>query len=352
MAGPFCFRLPARTDARPRQKSSSWFLAREPTHQRRVSGLAPRLAHYQERPFDSAPATISQAGEWRRNPCSRGVMLTPPAKAVPIGSVTRWALYDLRSCPPSFDFLTFLVLAKNAGAEGVLFIPGMVERKFGQYGPKEQLARVGSIVFPACDLYGMPYKSIPPNTDLRDLDIAWPPYAKASPKTIMAGYVMGWLKSVKSPEPFMPSEEALDKVSDRLKGKSIVVHLRWTPYHQERNSSEDWKKWASDHDAYVLEDNRVNLDERCAFHELAKLNFGVNAGHMALSLFSSHRPYISLSYLLGNTVSTSQEWFARQGWYPGDQYPWAGPHQVLEWGAKDDYNSIESAYQSWLANNP
>lgn len=257
----------------------------------------------------------------------------------------RWAIYDLRICPPSFDFLTFLVLAKYHGATHVWLVPGVCESKTFQYDAKEQQKRVETIVLPACELYGMPHKVAPLNGRPRDHDLAWPPYVRSG-KAIHTGYMFGWLRHIKQPEPFMPSQEALNQASDRLKGKAIVVHMRKTRYQDRRNSGKAWKKWAADHNAYVLEDEPISLDERCAIHELARLNIGVNAGPMVLSEYSTHRPYVILKKMAGE-LSTNAEFYARQGWYPGDQYPFAGKNQRLVWNDSDDYQSIEAAYQSW-----
>jgi hypothetical protein len=262
----------------------------------------------------------------------------------------RWALYDLRIGPPSFDFLTFLLLAKYHGATHVWIVPGLNEAKLAWYQREEQEQRVNSIVIPACKLYGMPYKVEPLNGRPRDWDIAWPPYAMSG-KALHNGYMVGWLKSIKSPEPFWPSREALDRADEKLNGRQIVVHLRKTKYQDRRNSGPGWERWAADYGAYVLPDEPISLDDRCAFHELAKLNIGVNAGPMVLSEYSKHRPYIILKKLAGE-ISTNADFYKWQGWYPGDQYPWAGKNQMLVWNETDDYQSIEAAYQEWLANNP
>lgn len=257
----------------------------------------------------------------------------------------RWAVYDLRIGPPSFDFLTFLVMAKYHGATDIWIVPGLNEAKLGQYEREEQEQRVNSIVLPACKLYGMPYKVEPLHGSPKDHDFAWPPYV-GSGKALHNGYMVGWLKSIKAPEPFMPSQEALDKANDKLQGKRIVVHLRKTKYQDARNSSNDWRFWAAEHEAYVVEDEPIKLDDRCALHELATLNIGVNAGPMVLSEYSTHRPYIILKKMAGE-ISTNADFYKWQGWYPGDQYPWAGKHQRLVWNAKDDYETIEAAYQEW-----
>lgn len=260
----------------------------------------------------------------------------------------RWALYDLRIGPPSFDFLTFLVLAKYHGANAVWIVPGLNAAKLAWYEKAEQDKRVESIVIPACKLYGMEYKIAPLSGRPRDWDIAWPPYAMSG-KALHNGYMLGWLKSIREPEPFMPSVEAI-KRAEPARGR-IVVHLRKTRYQDSRNSGPDWERWAKDHDAYIVPDEPMPLDDRVALHEVAKLNMGVNSGPMVLSEYSTHRPYITLKMLAGE-ISTNVDFYAWQGWFHGEQFPWARSNQMLVWNKTDDYQSIEAAYQEWLANNP
>ena len=251
----------------------------------------------------------------------------------------------MRIGPPSFDFLTFLLLAKYHGATHIWIVPGLNEAKLAWYQRAEQEQRVNSIVIPACKLYGMPHKIEPLKGKVSDWDIAWPPYTRSTKGALHNGYMFGWLKSIREPEAFMPSSEVLERAADKVKGR-IVVHLRKTKYQDRRNSGADWLKWAEDHNAYVLPDEPIALEDRCAIHEVAKLNIGVNAGPMVLSEYSKHRPYIILKKLAGE-ISTNKDFYAWQGWYPGEQYPWAGKNQLLVWNDSDDYQSIEAAYQSW-----
>ncbi len=261
----------------------------------------------------------------------------------------RWAVYDLGYAPPSFDFVTFLVLARYHGADGVLFIPGVCSRKLSQYDHAEQAERVRTIVFPACDLYRMEKKLVS-EAESHNHDVAWPPYYNARGMKSINSYLMGWLKSVRKPEALMPTKSGLERATARLKGKTIVCHMRVTKYQQVRNSGPDWPKWASDHGAYLLEDAEISLDERAGLMELAALNIGVNAGPMALCELSVHRPYITMKRVCG-VVATSLDFYAQQGWFPGDRFPWAGKHQMQVWDDRDDYEAIESAYQKWLTDN-
>lgn len=260
----------------------------------------------------------------------------------------RWAVYDLRRDPPSFDFLCFLVLAKYHGAEAVLFIPGTCERKEDQYDAKQQIERVRNICFAACRIYGMKYVPGTPQ-EAKEIDVAWPPFYRA-PGTQRNGYTMGWLRSMKAPEPLMPSKEALERAKAKLDGKRIVAHLRVCSYQQQRNSSVDWQRWAEDRNAYLVHDEPMELEDRLALMEAAELNMGLNHGPMTLC-WLSHRPFVMLK-MVGGTHSSNKEFFEGQGWRIGEQLPWSGKQQMIVWNDRDDYEAIEAGYQGWLANNP
>lgn len=255
----------------------------------------------------------------------------------------RWAVYDLRNCPPSFDFLAFVILARYHGAEGIHFVPGVCRQKLGYYNEQEQAERVRTILEPICDLYGMPYQYGPED---RTMDAAWPPFYRSKPSH---GYTFGWMRSIKEPEPLMPSESAKVWAESELGKDRIVVHLRAGRNIPGRNSGNDWLRWAQDHNAYVVPDhseNPISLDKRVALHEVASLNIGAAAGHMTISMFSK-RPYVVMKFLSNAGISTTQDWHKQQGFFPGDQFPWSTPRQKLVWDARDDYEAIESNYQNW-----
>lgn len=257
----------------------------------------------------------------------------------------RCAVYDLRTSPPSFDFLGFVVQALYHGARRVYFINGVCESKLSFYSEAEQAERVKTILIPICELYGLPYEFGPED---RTLDAAWPPFYRAGKQ--MYGYTFGWMKSITKPEPIMPTAEALAQAAQELRRTSgIVVHLRSGRNIPGRNSGRDWETWAKEHDAYVVRDHReqpIPLALRVAFHELATLNIGAAAGHMQISTFS-HRPYVVMKFLSNAGISTTQQWHKSQGFLPGDQFPWAGKNQRLVWDGRDDYEAIESAYHYW-----
>lgn len=258
--------------------------------------------------------------------------------------MTRWAVYDLRHCPPSYDFCTFLTMARHAGADGIWLVPGTHPRK--AYSEAEQEARVKHIVYPAIFLSGLKYGSglqVPQ-------DVCWPPMYVPNAKR--NGYTIGWLKCLRHPVPLMPSADAL-AANKHLKGR-IVVTLRECEYQRSRNSSQDWYRWAKDRGAIVIEDHArepIALDTRLALYELAALNIGVSGGPFNLNATTEHRPYLMLKFVDERAPATNLAWFAEQGWFPGDQMPWAGAHQRIVWNDCDDYETIEREYRAYLDAN-
>jgi hypothetical protein len=155
----------------------------------------------------------------------------------------------------------------------------------------------------------------------------------------------------------MPSQEALDRANDRMKGKRLMtVSLRNYRYDKLRNSGKDWELWAEDHDAILIRDafdEFISIDDRLALYELASLNLGVAAGHSALQYFS-YRPCLIFKWLMEGCKVTSR-WFQekRVGWRVGSQFKWSGTRQKLLWHGKDEYAVIEREYQDYMeANGP
>lgn len=257
--------------------------------------------------------------------------------------MTRWFVYDLRHAPPSYDFCTGLTMARHAGATGVWLIPGRHPEK--AYSDAEQHARVDHIITPAIKLSGLKFGSgmNPP------ANVCWPPFYL--PNAQKNSYSIGWLKSLPAPVPLMPSEAAVKKAREKHGAGRIVVTLRECMYQQERNSSADWLKWAQKHDALVIRDHAVKpiaLDDRLALYEIAGVNVGVSGGPFNLNATTPHRPYLMLKFVCDKAPAANLAWFAEQGWFPGDQMPWAGPHQRIVWNSEDDYDTIEREYQEYL----
>lgn len=264
-------------------------------------------------------------------------------------SARRWAVYDLSVNPPAYDFLVFMQTALQEGANAVWFIPGFQIGVQTEGGEKEERRRLAHVALPICDLYGLKYEF---GEWTGEHTSVWP---DSRVRKIVDGRLVKqrahqiyWLKQVVKPFPVMPTQQALDRVNDKFKGKRpIVVTLRTSRDRPLRNSGPDWKRWAADHDAVVLEDwcvSWMSIDDRVAHYELASLNIGSISGQLHLCILSE-RPYLALKVLNNHYKNdASKEWWEKNGFQVGEQMPWAGPHQRLVWNYEDDYASIEAEF--------
>ena len=256
----------------------------------------------------------------------------------------KWAVYDLSRNSPSFDFMNFMQPALERGAEGVWLVNG--QDPMGKvYGDsKSQERRVQNIILPIIKLYGLEVE----RSDKRPKEeIVWPAYEQGE------AHLFCWSVKMEKPFPLMPSQEALDRANDRMGGKrKLVVSLRDYHYDLPRNSGPDWKQWAEDHDAILIDDAfnvPITIDDRLALYELASLNLGVAAGHTALQYFS-YRPCLVFKWIVeGSKVSSINYQTKRVGWPEGSQFKWSGNKQKLLWHGKDGYESIEAEYRAYLA---
>lgn len=246
-------------------------------------------------------------------------------------------MYDLKRSPPGYDFLQFLQLALEEGAQAIRFLPG-----FGRdHGTEaDERRKLEKIAFRLCESYGLKY------------ELSGEPLHVETVKTPLRPHSLKWMRQLEKPFPLRPSEQTLDRVNDVLKGRrSIVVILRESSIQPMRNSGQDWRAWAWKHEAVVLEDGEktdMPPEEYAAYMDLASISMGVFSGPMAVALYSEHRPYLVLRTLTEHYSALSAGKWQQWGWKIGDQYPWAGRHQKLVWNYRDDFDTIEGAYQEYL----
>lgn len=254
----------------------------------------------------------------------------------------RWAVCHLPSNPPGYDFLQFVQLALQAGANAIRFWPG-----FGlDHGTEEdERRRLKKIAFRICDDYGLLYELSDKPLD----DYVYPGKGLGSKR---AHSLKAIKKHLKKPFPLRTTWQTLDKVNDVLNGrKPIVIVIRESSVQSLRNSGPDWRLWAQSHDAVVLEDGEktdMPPEEYAAYMDLASLTIGVLSGPMSVALYSEHRPYLCLRTLTRHYSALSEEKWKRWGWNIGEQFAWAGKHQKLVWNYEDDLNTIENEYQTYL----
>lgn len=250
----------------------------------------------------------------------------------------KWALYDLRYNPPSFDIFTFIQYVVQQGLEGIWLSPGY-NRQDLYDGEEGERRRVKTIVIPAIELHGLQWKLQEPSAG----EIVWP----AVKDKQRYAHRITHLGEVKTFAKVNIPQDSLDRANDRFKGRRpIVVILRGMKYEECRNTGYDWRRWASDHDAEVIKDfaqEPISLADRLACYELASLNMGVNCGNMAPNYYSA-RPYISMKWLADPKLNKHG---IREGW----TIPWMTKEQKFVWNDRDNYKTIESEYQKYMAGN-
>lgn len=233
--------------------------------------------------------------------------------------------------------------ALDKGAEAVWIVKG----RSGWGGPEEQDKRIETIVFPMMRLYGIEYRY--EDESPKGLEIVWPGEGVSqSGAHSMAGVVR-----LKKPYPLKPTQQALDKVWDRFGGrKRLVLAERKCPYQERRNTGSGHYEWARERDAVLLPDDlSVSLDERLAYYDLAEMTLGVNAGNMAPAHYSTNRPYLITKQIIPEYKATRAEFMADRGMTKGFQFPWAGPHQRIDWVRGDNYQDTCAAYDEYLRLN-
>lgn len=248
-------------------------------------------------------------------------------------SAIKWALYDLRWNPPGYDFLIFLQSALAAGCNAIRFKPG----SSGDHGSEEDEQRkLRKIAFRICENFGLRY-------EVSEKTLGEEPFPFKSNNAHSFRYIKLW---VKKPYPLRPSPAVLQELN-YVKGR-IVVILRESQIQPWRNSGQDWRRWAKDHDAVVVEDSQKTdapPGTIAAYSELASVTMGAWGGAMTPAMFSENRPYIVFKCLLKEGLQSEQYW-KKLGWEIGEQLPWASSKQRIVWSDQDDYETIEKEYQA------
>lgn len=211
------------------------------------------------------------------------------------------ASYNLKESPASFNFIEFLVAATTYGADHVIFDMSEGAKKFKGLELEE---RIHSILIPACEIAGVTW-------EFGKSEGLKPGHHMSA--VLRAYKKMGFIK----------------KLVSRTKGKDkYTVTLRHYNRHEERNSTEDWRAFAKDIGARVIEDYYdvpISLEDRFSLYAGAKMNYFVANGPMTLCQFSDY-PYTA--YI--NPKGVWETYHKEHGWYK-TQLPWANKNQKIVW---------------------
>lgn len=224
------------------------------------------------------------------------------------------AVYDLSRYPANFNFFEFLVAATTLGAKHIVFDD--TSGYLPKYSRKDLGERVKSILEPACALAGCTFsygrgKGLDPGYHI---DVV-----------VKAFHETGGIKRLVSVNP--PAKV------------DYTVTLRNSKRYPERNSSDDWRRFADEIGAVVIEDygdKPIHMHDRMALYCGAKMNFTVANGPMYLCMFSE-APYMAFMKNVNPVYHTEHE-------FPvGSQLPWAVKNQTCVWSG-DSYDEIKSAW--------
>jgi hypothetical protein len=211
------------------------------------------------------------------------------------------ASYNLRESPASFNFIEFLVAATTLGADHIILDTTQGVKKFKG---EELEERIHSIILPAIKLTGCSYEF-------------------AASRGIAPGHHMSAVLKTYAEKGF------IKKLISPSKGREkFTVTLRNYHRHSERNTNDEWREFAHEIGAHVIEDYYdvpISLEERFALYAGAEMNYFGQNGPMVLCLFSDY-PYTA--YLPAKGVW--KEYHQRHGWYK-TQLPWANKNQKVIW---------------------
>lgn len=222
------------------------------------------------------------------------------------------ACYDLSRYPANFNFIEFLVAARTMGATRISFDTSSVRPKFTPY---ETQKRIASILIPACELAGCDYtfdkgsKYIDPGYHMDVL--------------IKTFHAYGKLEKLKSVLP--PGNER------------YTVTLRNSSRYPQRNSGDDWRRFAKEIGAFVIEDygdEPIDLRKRMALYAGAEMNYFVANGPMMLCVCSDY-PFTAFM------KNVDEKYHAEHGFPVGSQLPWLTDKQRFVW-LPDTYENLRA----------
>lgn len=294
---------------------------------------------------------------------------------------TAFAIWDLKVCPTTFDFVNFLCHVESERQSRafenfqVVIIPGLVNgfRDTNSYSSENKKWRIGNILGPLANLQehcsgvyncGTREEAYRILKDIPREQILPDGYSVESPKRfyswnetfyrINSGLNLQTLRS--QAEPRRMVREWLKKAAC---GKKVVtVTLRESTYEVERNSNiAEWTKFLGQLNKneifpIVLRDQEKSLENsnewkdagaeffepaiwdvelRQALYEYSYLNLFVNNGPFVMALLSENIRYAVFKMVTEEVVVTSEERLKNYGWILGEDFPNSGLLQKIIW---------------------
>lgn len=232
------------------------------------------------------------------------------------------ALWDLKECPPTFDFACFLVCAATLGAKSVHFRnEGEIQTK--KFGAEIAWNRFRNITLPLCELMGMDHTMGPGG------------------EGITPAYHLGTVEAL---------YQRVGKICkfpliDGPRGY-VTVTLRQSFRNEHRNSSPAWEPFIEELEkrtnVIVLPECELNslpLETRMRLYSNADMNYGVNNGPMILCVLSD-APYKIFKVI---TNKEAREHHRKTGFPEGMQCGWRNDKQAFIY--EDDTLEVLNRYR-------
>lgn len=228
------------------------------------------------------------------------------------------ALYALKTKIASFDFYSWLVMAKANGYTEVVF--DVRSPKTNKWPADVVLRRFETIIKPGPALAGLDWSFGEEGEDALKTD---------------ARYLIEFARRGRTFEPLRSVYEPGDV--------RYTVTLRNDRRIPDRNSNAAaWREFAAEIGALVLEDyedNAIDLYTRAALYAGAEMNFFVPNGPM-------HVASLMGAPLLCFACDRCAGGFANTGIAVGQNYPWHSADQRLIW-EPDDLSTIRRHFNRW-----
>ncbi|HEU4344811.1 MAG TPA: hypothetical protein VFU31_24950 [Candidatus Binatia bacterium] len=259
----------------------------------------------------------------------------------------RLAFYDFSTSPYSWDFLSFLVCARAAGANHVVFVPG--ERQYQKLTKEQRDYRLKHLLIPLCEEYTL-CETREQARELCKGEVFPNGYTVENVKERhMLGYVVRL--GAMYPQPVKRGAEI--RVKDWLRGEPpVTITIRESPIRPERNSNiPAWIKAAEwmekkglnvvfipDTEGQVQEFGKFRVCKeaargvnfRIALYDAAALNLGIANGP-PMACFYSYRPLLMFKPLIEGHWECSADYWVKQGIPPGVQPHWFTNAQRIVW---------------------
>lgn len=260
----------------------------------------------------------------------------------------RRAFYDFSTSPFSYDFVSFLCMARAQGCDEVVFVPG--ERDYQKCTPEEQAFRLKNLLIPLAQLSGG-VTVCESREEAKKYEPASFPPGYTVDKPVMA-HMFGQLIRSGRARWLKPTQEARDLVSDHFREQPVTITIRESKIKPLRNSKiGEWLKVAEwlENDGFEVvfipdtdnlemrfgefaryPDASLNPDLRAALYERALLNLGIGNGPMGLCMFQTY-PYMVFRFQDEGFKEQSAEFLKANNLPVGSQLPWAKPWQKIVW---------------------